>query len=565
MDFEMVQKNIYNNKLLIISVGVLVFAITLAVFSEVLKADFVMWDDDILILGNQKLTGNSFWWAFTDVDSMQRYNPLTFLAWYATYHLTGFDPCWFHFGNWLLHGLSALLLYLAVRDMLIIAAGKNLLDGLTPFSRELAAVSGALLWALHPLRVEPVAWATDRTYCQAMFFLLGSLLCYLKAHQTLESQKYRLFLGSSLVCYVCSLLSYPLGITFFMVFFLIDIFLLRPDVFSCSSMKWSIIKQMLLEKLYFVLPAFAFGIVAVIVKYRSSAIWESPAPLTQFGIIDRVMQSFYIWSYYLWKSFYPGKLAPVYTALLSFDPFSPPFELAVVLIGGISAFCILFRKRWPFLLGIWLCYLVLQVPFLGIFEHPHFPVDRYSLLSSLSFSVLAAVLLVRITGVLRHWQAVTGISVVLVMFAVLTFKQVKVWNNSETLFIHTIQTLGDDPYRTQIVGRLATYYYQIGQTEKSIETFKKLLAIKPTSYRAHSQLAAIYGNTGRYADALPHLIIILKQDPDNPKVNYDFATALQKLGRHEEADQHFRRAEMLQGRVVKGQVWNNPAKAFEAR
>ncbi|WP_243371772.1 tetratricopeptide repeat protein [Geotalea sp. SG265] len=519
-----------------------VLMVTLAIFSGVLQADFVMWDDDLLITGNHNLTDNSIWWVFTDVDSMQRYNPLTFLAWSITYHLTGFDPCWFHFGNWLLHGLSAVLLYLVLRDLLIIAAHKNLLVRFTSFSRELAAGAGALLWALHPLRVEPVAWATDRTYCQAMFFLIGALLFYVKAHD-ISPRKYRLFMLLSLFCYICSLLSYPLGITFFVVFLLLDIFLLRRAEFFCPATRYAALKEALREKLIFVLPAVAFAAVAVLVRYHSNAIWDPPVPLSQFGLIDRIMQSFYVWSYYLWKPFYPVKLAPIYTALLSFDPYSPPFELGVALIVGVSALCFFLRKRWPFLFGVWLCYLVLQVPFLGIFEHPHFPVDRYSLLSSLCFSVLASVVLVRLVAMLSPLPVFGGMSIVLVLFAWLSFKQVMVWKNSETLFTHTIQTLGDDPYRVQIMGRLATYYYQIGQTERAIETLKTLLNVKPTSYKANNQLASIYCAKGQFAAALPHYEKMLNQDPDNPQAHYDYGVALRKLDRTAEAEQQFRLAQ----------------------
>jgi tetratricopeptide (TPR) repeat protein len=519
-----------------------VFVVTLAVFSGVLQAGFVMWDDDLLILGNNNLTKNSIWWAFTDVDSMQRYNPLTFLVWSITYHLTGFDPCWFHFGNWLLHGVSAVLLYLVLRDLLHIAAATKILADLTPFSQELAAGAGALLWALHPLRVEPVAWATDRTYCQAVFFILGALLFYLKAHQTRMHRRYGWFMALSLICYLCSLLSFPLGITFFLVFFLIDIFL--PDT------KRPALKQLLMEKMLYVLPAVLFGIIAVLARHRANIVWEPPVPLDQFGVVERVMQSFYVWAYYLWKPFYPLHLAPIYTSLLSFDPHAPPFKLGIALIVGISVVCILLRKRWPFLLGVWLCYLVLQVPFLGVFEHPHFTVDRYSLLSSLSFSVLAAVLLVRITGLCRPWQAVAGSSVVVTILACLTFQQVKVWKNSETLFIQTIKTLGDDPYRIQIMGRLATYYSQNGQTEKSIETLKKLLAIKPASFKAHGQLASLYCATGQYAAALPHYQVMLSQEPDNPQVHYDLGLAFTQLKRQTEAEQQFRRAELLKNQYL---------------
>ncbi|WP_243371986.1 tetratricopeptide repeat protein [Geotalea sp. SG265] len=527
--------------------AVVVLIVTMVTFSEVLKADFVMWDDDLDILGNKKLTNSSLWWVFTDVDSMQRYNPFTFLAWSLTYHLTGFDPFWFHFGNWLLHGLSAVLLYLVLRDLLIIAAHKNPLAGHNACSREFAAVAGALLWALHPLRVESVVWAAARSYCQAIFFILGTLLCYLRAQQAVNLQQFRLYMALSLVCYISSLLSYPVGITLFAVFFLLDIFLLRPKVFSFAVSKGAKakVKQVLRGKLIFVLSAFAFAVVAVVVRHRAMGIWGAPVPLSQFGLLDRVMQSFYVWSYYLWKPFYPVKLAPIYTTLLAFDPLSLPFLLGVFLVAGISALCLFLRKRWPFLLGVWICYLVLQVPFLGIFEHPHFTVDRYSLLSSLCFSVLASVVLVRLVSMLRPLPVFCGMSVVLVVLAWLSFKQVAVWRNSETLFTHTIQTLGDDPYRAQIMGRLATYYYQIGQTERSIDTLKKLLVIKPKSYKANSQLASIYCAKGQFAAALPHYEKMLAQEPDNPQAHYDYGVALKKLGRQVEAGQQFHMVELL--------------------
>jgi tetratricopeptide (TPR) repeat protein len=484
------------------------------------------------------------------VDSMQRYNPLTFLSWSLTWHFVGFSPFWFHFGNWCLHGLSTLLLYLVLRDILIVVCDRGVFKGLSTRAQELAAVSGALLWSLHPLRVEPVAWATDRTYCQAMFFLLGSLLCYLKVHKSPQSGKNGLFFWLSLCAYLCSMLSYSLGVTFFVVFILMDLFLLQRVELNFSKLQWQTVRPILIEKCYFALPALLLSFLAVMIRYRQSVNWSRPVPLTDFGFTERVMQALYVYAYYLWRPFFTEGLAPIYTTLISFDPFSSRFAFSALLVAGMSVLCLFVRNRWPFLLGLWIAYLVLLLPFLGIFEHPHFPVDRYSLLPSICFSVLASLLIARLTYYFRLWQITSVVSIVLVLLSWLTFQQVKVWENSETLFAHTIRVLENDPYRVQIMGRLAKYYHQSGQTEKSIAAFMALLAIKPTSLRAHSQLAEIYHASGRYAEELPHLWTMLEQQPDNPEFHFRLGVALEKTGKHKDANVHLRFAESLKGGAV---------------
>lgn len=504
----MIQEPYHKNGHLIVAAAATgVLLVTLALYAGVLSADFVMWDDYQDILGNSNITSDGIWWVFSDVDSMQRFIPLTFLSWSLVWHLAGFDPFWFHFGNWILHGMSTLLLYFVLRSMITICKERGCFRDIRPSMLELSAASGALLWGVHPLRVESVAWASCWSHSQAMFFLIASLLFYLKAHERHHNQRYGFYIVLSISAYIFSLLSYPLGITFFVVYLLIDIFLLKRVEICCSGMRWQTIRPVLIEKIFFALPAFSFGIFAVVIYFRQSVKWSSPVLLSQFGLIDRVMQAFYVWSYYLWKPFYPTKLAPIYTTLITFEPFSQRAIFSALLIAGLSILFLVMRRRWPFLLGLWLVYLTLQLPFLGIFNHPHFTVDRYSILSSLCFSVLLALLIARISSLFRFWQVAIVMSLFISLLAWQTVQQVKVWKNSETLFTHTIQVLGDDPYRVQIMGRLATYYRQSGQMDKSIAMFNRLLAIKPASLRAHRQLAEIYSALGRYAEAKEHLRI----------------------------------------------------------
>ena len=547
----MILKSHEKNGCIVFAVAVLVLLVTLILYAGVLSADFVMWDDDRDILGNINITSDDIWSVFSDVDSLQRFIPLTLLAWSLIWHFAGFDPFWFHFGNWMLNGMSTLLLYFVLRNMITICKEKiSCFRDIRPLMLELAAASGALLWGIHPLRVESVAWASCWGHSQAMFFLIASLFFYLKAQESPHCQRYWIYIVLSIFAYIFSLLSYPLGITFFPVFILIDIFLLRRFEFSCSGMRWQIIRPILVEKFFFAAPAFFFGIFTVIIFFRQSLKWSSPVSLSQFGLVERLMQAIYVYSYYLWKPFFPDGLAPVYTSLFIIEPFSKRFIFLVLLISGISILCLVIIKRRPFILGLWLAYLAMMLPFIGIFSHPHFTADRYSLLSSLCFSVLTSFLIARISGSFRPWTITIVVFIVLSLLAWQTEKQVKVWKNSETLFTHIIRVLENDPYRVQIMGRLAKYYNQSGQTEKSIATFMELLSIKPTSLRAHSQLAEIYHASGRYAEEIPHLRTMLEQQPNNPEFHYRFGVVLEKAGKHNDADLHFRLAESLKANSV---------------
>jgi hypothetical protein len=140
--------------------AILIAALTLITFARVLTADFVMWDDDIVLYQNPNIGALSIErlkWIFTDFDSMMAYNPLTLLNWCVTYHFWGLNPFWYHLNNWLFHGANAALLFLLLRKLLILVSSiKNTTEIVTSRITYAAAIA-ALLWSLHPLRVEPVA------------------------------------------------------------------------------------------------------------------------------------------------------------------------------------------------------------------------------------------------------------------------------------------------------------------------------------------------------------------------------------------------------------------------
>jgi hypothetical protein len=520
--------------------------VSFAVFSGVLQAEFLMWDDDIAILENVNLVNSNLWQVFGDLDTTQRYNPLIFILWRIIYIFSGFNPFWFHFASVLYHSLSALLLYFSLREILQLLVQKgHLYDG-NKFSREIAAVAGALIWSLHPLRVEVVALAATATYCQAVFFLMVSLFCYLKAYgvESRPSMR-RVLTGASLFSYACSLLTYPLGITFFLIFPVIDLMLLKRIDLSGTNNRWERVKLVALEKGMFALPAFIIALVAVLTRHRPSAIWEYPVSMVDFGVLDRIMQAFYIWGYYIWKPFYPVNLSPLYMTLTSFEPLTLPFICSLLAILGITLLCLYLRKSFPFLIGLWLCYLVLLIPFLGIFEHPHFHSDRYSILSSLILSILGAVLVFRLIPVVQTWRLAICLTVLLMTLGLMSRAQVGVWRNSEVLFNYIYHSLGENPYRLEILGRLVRYYKKIGDMDQVVQTLQRILAVKPQSVKAHRELAEVYMDAGRFDEALQHFERILEKEPSNIATKYDFAIALLKAGRKDEAARQFQNLEVM--------------------
>ncbi len=491
--------------------SLIISLIVLAIFSEVLTADFVMWDDDIIIYKNPNLGALSFkriYWAFTDVDSMMRYNPLTLLSWSATYHFFGLNPFGYHLVNWLLHGLSSGVLFLIIRKILLLSPltiQKNTHKG--HWYINITASLATLFWALHPLRVEPVAWATDRTYCQAVFFLLLSTLCYIKAIDSeSDKRRYRFLIVSAFIFYSVSLFSYAIGTTYFAILFIFDVFLFKRIGKNIGWWKSEAAKKVLLEKIIFSIPAVLITVISVVVRANSAGIWKPAVSLSEFGILDRLMQAIYIIVYYIYRPFYPVHLAPVYSTLVSFDPLSLPFLLRAFGFFVFSIVIFIFRKRWPIGAALFLSYIILLIPVMGFLEHPHYHVDRYSLVSSICLSILIAFGLINL--IKNKYFSTIPFSVLLIVISVLgwlSFNQIKVWNNSESLFSHTIETLKNDPYQEDIYWRLGNYLYNNGKEAKAIMNFERTLAINPYNRKAHSYLAAIEYKNGNLIKAEYHL------------------------------------------------------------
>ena len=544
-------------------ISLAVLAAVLAVFARALEAGFVYWDDDI-VYENPHIRGldwHRIRWMFTDMEYVWRYMPLTWLGWAVTYELLGLNPLGYHLGNLLFHGANAVMVFYLLRKLFLLGTP----DGGTLERRNdllWCCGLGAMLWAIHPLRVEPVVWVTDRVYCQALFFLLISLLCYLKFCDPANSRK-RKYYWCSVGAFAASLLSYQTGLGYVLVLPLLDAYPLRR--FNRGGGWWrdATARRIWLEKVPFAAAAAVVLALTLLARFRveGTAGFPQPVSLSEFGLTERAAQAFYIWAYYFWRPWFPLNLSPFYTTLISVQPTAPRFVLSAILVIGMTALLAFKRRQWPLFWWLWLCHLILLVPMLGLTEHPHFPSDRYSFIVGITWSVLAAAGLWTLrTGPLRQVSRAVAIAVLFVLGA-MSYRQSGIWQNSVILHEYMIKQLGDDPRRVWLYRRLARMYTEQGDDSNAAESFRKVLRIDPNSVEAHESLGDFLFRQGLAEQASSHYAEALRIAPDNFRVHQNLGSALASQGRLTEAIDHFSKALELNPRSAIGH--RNLARALE--
>ena len=520
----------------LLAVFLLIFSVAL-VFGPVLQADFVQWDDDINIYKNPHVGGLSadrLKWIWTDYKYGRVYAPFAWMTWSLVFDWCGLNPGGYHLVNLLFHIANTVLVF-------------RLLFGLCPLARPrgtrgqdsvcnvVCAGAGALIWALHPLQVEPVAWATAIGYVQGDFFLLLALLAYLKFISSDGRSDFRLY-GLSLLAFCASLLTYPVALGCAPVFLVLD--WRRRFVHEPKSRERGIFSEpnFWLDKLpFFLLALLVFGL-TLYARHNHVGPWPRPPTLAEFGIWPRVMQGFYCWAYYLWKPLLPVHLSPAYLTLLGFRPTAPAFVLSLLLVFAVSAALVVLRRAWPGGLALWICYLSVLFPFTGQFETPHHTNDRYYYVVSMTAAALVLTVLLQCwhKGRLRLVSLLIA-GVATVALGIMSHRQTWVWQNSVTLLQHMIGELKDSPNRISLYGRLGDFYMERGNDPKAADCFREILRINPDVTEAHRRLAVPLQRLGELDEAIRHHREVLRKDPNDFSTRHNLGVALALQGKFEEA------------------------------
>lgn len=515
--------------------------VTLAVFSRVLTADFVQWDDDISVYQNPHVQGldrERLRWMFTDAGYAMRYKPLTWLSYALVHQVGGLNPFGYHLLNLMLHCGNAVLVFAVIRQLLATRGVRT--GGAARETTLLPAALGAAFWALHPLRVEPVARVTDLTYGLSLFFLLISLWLYLRAGCGDGAGRRWTSLGGSVMAYALAMLSYPFAAGWGIVLLVLDWYPLRRFETCPGGWRSPAARRIVLEKIpYLVLGGLVFT--TFLARMHPTGQWSGIETGKGLLVVPQTMQAFYIWAYYVWKPWVPFHLSPVYTTLVDFHPGDWPFWVSATLVAGISALVLWKRRQHPWALALWACHLVLLLPALGLTERPHYPSDRYGHIPGLVWAVAAAAALAQLSRRPRMFQAgMAAAGVLVALLGGLSFHQTRIWRDTDALFRHMIVELGNDPYRAEIHWRLGWFHRALGNDAEALRQYQAALRIRSLP-QFHEACAGMFEKSGDTEAALTNYLAVLRSRA-SPDLHNNVGTLLSRGGDTGAAIAHYREA-----------------------
>ena len=514
-------------------------AVTFLVFSPTLLNGFVYWDDNANLFENASYRGlgwKQIRWMFAST-LMGHYIPVTWLTFGLDYTLWGMNPFGYHLTNSLIHAANAALFYLVALRLLAKATS------LTGPALRVAGVIAAFFFALHPLRTESVAWATERRDVLSGLFFLLTVLMYLKAEEAQGRPRHRL-LGASLAFYALALLSKSIVMTLPLVLVLLDFYPLGRLQWRWGVWRERAARAVLKEKL----PYLALGLVGATTSYWAVASSHFLTSMERYGWPARIAMAAYSLWFYVEKTFLPAGLSPLYELPAVVNPLEPRFLLPGLCVLAISAGLVALRRRWPAGLAVWVYYGIILGPVSGIvhagFQLAH---DRYSYLSCLGWALVVGAAVGGIaraaaTGVVRPWLARALAAVAaswILALGTLTWHQIQIWRDTETLWRYAVEA---DPGCAFCQSGLGSSLYRRKLFPLAKERFDRALALRPDLVATHSELGLALWGMGDVEAAMRHLNIAVTRGPNNPILLNNMSIVLLDQKRPSEAMRYLERA-----------------------
>jgi Tfp pilus assembly protein PilF len=504
-----------NNRNVPFGTCVLLAVAVLVVFGPVLRHEFVNYDDDQYICSNPHVQAGLTWrgaiWAFRTGDT-GNWHPLTWLSLMLDVDLFGSGPAGPHLTNVILHAANTVLLFVLWRR-------------LTGAQWRSAFVAG--LFALHPLHVESVAWASERKDVLSACFGLLALLMYARYVHAGDKPSASRDYWLALLCYALALMSKPMMVTLPFVMLLLDWWPLGRWEPTASRSRLSVLWRLVSEKL----PHLALSVVssAVTVMVQNKAI----QPLTHITIGIRVVNAVVSYVRYLGKMFWPVNLAIPYphTGYASFNLFC----LSAMLIAAVCLVAIRFRREFPFLVTGWFWYLGMLVPVIGLVQ-----VGMQSMADRYTYLPLIGVFIILAWGadeVRERWgvSATATWPMALLVLAACTARtmdQLRFWQNSETLFRHTL-TVTKANYLAYY--NLGEYYARQGRYDEAMENCRKALQISPHYSDALNNFGVVLALTGKPDEAVVQIREAIRYSVDKADAYYNLGNVFVMQRKFDEA------------------------------
>jgi tetratricopeptide (TPR) repeat protein len=478
--------------------GIVAF-VAFAAFTPALGGEFTNWDDDLNFLNNPHYRGlgaAQLRWMWTSFFS-GHYHPLTWMTLGLDYAIWGMNPLGYHLTNLLLHAANAVLLYFVLAALLRLAG--------RPEARWPAAAA-ALLHAVHPLRVESVAWITERRDVLCGFFALICVLAYLKHAETAE----RRWLLLSVLAFAASLLSKALSIT-------LPALLLILDVYPLRRFREGQRRRILLEKIPFVLLSCADA-GAMLLAMRDIRAVHSVA---HYDLLQRAAQAAYGLCFYPLKTLCPSRLAPLYKIEAQLRPWDAVYLGSMLGALAVTALLLFRRKRWPGPLAAWAAYVILIFPVLGVaVTGLQIAADRYTYLALMPAAVLAAFALeraLRADAPARRWAPILA-TLIVAALSVLTFRQAGIWKDSMTLWTREIEL---DPECAIGWQNRGFARHEQGDLAGALVDYSASIDLDPIWIRPRHNRGVILALRGDHDAAIADFTEVLRRSPTHVDAYYN--------------------------------------------
>src|SRR6266542_6659969 len=430
----------HNGYLIPGAVCILLVGIVWIAFGHTLHHEFVNYDDGSYVYANpgiiNGLTSGNVQWAFTHVHSAN-WHPLTTISHMLDCQLYGLQPWGHHLTNILLHAAAVILLFFALRELIGAGhavvptgrddAGRDQRSRLQRGGSLWASAFVAALFAIHPLRVESVAWVAERKDVLSGVFFMLTLWAYAR-----YARSDRFSLGrytTVLVLFALGLMCKPTLVTLPFVLLLLDYWPLRR-----VRNQWSVIRGLILEKIpLFVLSA--ASCVATILAQK-----EAFAPTRAIPLQERVANAVVAYVEYLGQAIYPAHLAVLYPYPEGSLSVAQAI-VALVFLLIVSVIFFVWRKAYPFAVTGWFWFVGMLVPMIGIVQVGSQPrADRYTYLPEIGLYIVATWGTMELFKRWRYKREVLPVAAAVLLGAFVTrsYSQTLYWLNSETLWRHTV-------------------------------------------------------------------------------------------------------------------------------
>src|SRR6056297_121134 len=472
-------------------------AVIFLAYIPVWDADFVYWDDDVNVYENpnvQSLSGESIKRIFSS-PIIGNYNPLPILTFAIEHAIFGMNPAAMHVTNLILHILACLLVFFVSRRLKL---------------SDTASLLVALLFALHPMRVESVAWITERKDVLFAVFYWLSFLFYLKSY------KKKKFFYYALLVFPLALLSKIQAVS-------LPLALLCADYIMKKDFKLKYI----LQKWPFFLLSLITGLARIYFLQGQGSL--NPDQTQElFTWTERPIIGAYSFMIYLYKLVLPYPMSPLY-------PYPAGLGAIHYIVGaGLLPIAGLIYYLWAnnykiavFRFAFFIVNIIFVLQVVGAGQG--YLADRFTYIGYFGFFFLVG-----------SWfqnrknkkQALTISAVVLLIFGAWTFQQAKVWKNSDTMWSHVLQFYPNSPLA---LGNRGNYYRDQGQPEKAMADYSKGIQADPTRHATYNSRAKLYFNEGKLEQALTDYNNAIKQNPDRGEYYGNRGATYARLNRFNQA------------------------------